>query len=320
MRNANDDVLRVLRRLAKARTQIDRALIDFWGLPERAIAWGYLGLDNSLHCALLAKGLEPGKNHHAKIEKFFEAYPEAKDRWSLEALKRCCKHWNDVRYERAQVQRPIAWEVLKLAHELHLYCLGKAQEASRMDGPSFHSLMSEVEEEQREIRQVSLEGAAQFFERHDMPIEADLQRMGLSSLAAQLAHPGRDIFLHLSSDRGWVRDIIEENQDIRERLGDLYKAFNDVVNELVVARAKQLLGQNRLTTDELVAKSPEWALSLRDFNLVCDVYYSGLALLEFLNSDEFRNMWEEAMKNPVQIRFGPHNRRSQTNRTEGRQS
>ena len=280
MRHPTEDRAQVVGRLAKARTQIDRALIDWWGLPERAMVWGYLGLDNCIHCALVAAGLDAGKNHASKLDKFFEAYPEARDPWSPATLKRYCTLWNKVRYGEAQVERSVVRDVLKVAHELHSYCADKVQQVLGLDAASFQSLMSHVEEEQREIRQASLEGAAQLFEHDDMSIEASLESMGLPPFVAQLANPGRDAFVYLSSDRQWVRQAIEQDEDIAERLAQMRKAFREIITRLMLIRAERLLKED----PNLIHRPEELVAPLRDFNLVGDLYYSGLVLLEFWRS------------------------------------
>lgn len=84
----------------------------------------------------------------------------------------------------------------------------------------------------------------------------------------------------------------------------MFKAFNDVVEELTVTRANQLVTEGRLSAEQLRAMPPEWWLNLGDFNVICDVYHCGLTFFEFMRSDEFKSMFEEALKNPIQVKIG----------------
>ena len=264
-----------LRRLVQARGQLAQARLCYWGLSSQAVIWGYQGIDNAMHAALLAEDKSPSRNHQKKVEEFKHAFPECAESGVANKLTEACELWNAVRYERTAVSRETGQGLVDLAHAVFDLCVDLV--AARMGkGPSeLEDRLASIADRVRSLVVVRSDTAIESIELHNMSEEHRLQSMGLSGMASQVAHGGRDIWIEIAADQAWARDFIEGDEKIGEEVATLYESFHEIVTALFAKRMSEKFESDPNTFDK-----PEETISATDFNLTCVISYAGLSTLD----------------------------------------
>jgi len=284
----------VVLRFAKGQAQIDYAL---QGVPEQAVVWGYLGVDNIISATLAAKDVDPTKNHQKKVELFLQEFPEVgKDVKRAAELKHYCVAWNEVRYGERAADSKLRREILDLALDIQMFCGARLPKLCGLEHTQFDLMLEGLSEEAREMKPCFPEPPHRWQQHQMDELEAEAERRGQPRLAAKTNPALTDLFFNVSADRGWVREAIEESEDLGYVLADMYRAFYALVSKLVQSEAAKIGVSEQLSQQELQGSF--------DFNLVCTLSYRGLQFLEWLQSDELGEQMKEALERLLQSKKG----------------
>ena len=264
-----------LRRLVKARGQLTQARLCYWGLPSQAVIWGYQAIDNSIHAALLADEKKPPKNHQKKVTEFCVAFAATTDASLADNLSDACNVWNPVRDDRRAVSRETGQRMVDLGSDVFDVCRRVVGERLGMSQLDLEGWLEAIADSAREPEMVHSEAAIERIEARNMSEEANLESMGLSGMAAQAANSGRDIFIDITADQSWVRDMIEDDPSIANEIAQIHQAFYKIAKTLVVNRAEEIL-----KSEPAAIEDPTKLMSFRDFNLNCVLHYSGLSIVD----------------------------------------
>jgi len=293
-KNASVPQQEVVLRFAKGQAQIDYAL---QGVPEQAVVWGYLGVDNIISATLVAKGVDPTKNHQKKVELFLQEFPEVgKDVKRAAELKRYCVAWNEVRYGKRAADSKLRREILDLALDIEMFCGTQLPKLCDLEADQFDLMLEGLSEEAREMKQCLPELPHTWLQHQMDELEAEAERRGQSRLAVKMGTVLNDLSFNVSADRGWVREAIEESEDLGHVLVDMCRAFYTLVSKLAQSEAAKMGSSGQLSHEELQG--------LHDFNLVCTLSYRGLQFQEWLQSDEFGEQMKKALERLLQSKKG----------------
>jgi hypothetical protein len=292
--NASVKQQEILLRFAKGQTQIDYAL---QGVPEQAVAWAYQGIDNIISAALLAKGVAPGTNHQRKVRLFLRHFPDVGKVVKRAAeLKDYCVAWNEVRYRERVADSKLRREILDVALDIQAFCGTRLPKLCGLEADQFDLILEGLSEEAREMKQCLPELPHRWLQRQMDDLEAEAERRGQPRLAVKMGAVLNDLFFNVSADRSWVREAIEESQDLGHLLVDVCRAFYALVSKLVQSEAAKTGSSGQMSQDELQP--------LYDFNLVCTLSYRALQFQEWLQSDEFGEHIKEAVQRLLQSEKG----------------
>ena len=261
-----------IRRLVQAQGQLDQARLCFWGLPSQAVIWGYQGIDNAIHAALLAKHITPSRIHPKKL-KAFEAAFHSEGELS-QRLVDALELWTAVRYERSAVSRETGQRLVELAEDTFRRCCHEVAQLIGKDDVELYQRLASIADRIRIPAVTRSEGAIQNIEMQSVSQESRLEGMGLSGAAAQSSHGGRDIWIEMVADQPWARTAIEDDQGIAEEIAALHGSFHKIVTMIIARRTEE-----KIESDPDVLAKAEEVVSLADFNLSCVISYAGLSTL-----------------------------------------
>lgn len=276
----SDEADERVRRLVIAQGQLTQARLCYWGMPTQAVIWGYQAIDNAIHAALLGRSKSVGVNHRKKIDSFYSGIPEAANALPEGRLREAYDLWTDVRYERSAVSRDTGQRVVDLAYQTFDFCFSLVAKAMEISVADLDQRLDSASDRVSQPALVSMEEANEIIERRHQAREFELQSMGLSSMAAQTAHGGRDIFLELAGDKAWVRDLMESDPEIANHIAQIHDSFSEIVTALFVHKAQEIIESGANVVGE-----PKKLIPASDFNVTCVAHYAGLATL-----DIFRRM------------------------------
>ncbi len=262
-----------LRRLVQADGQLTQAWMCYRGLPAQAVIWAYQGVDNAMHAALVSCGVAPSRNHRAKVDQFRESFGESEEDHLADRLAELRKVWNDVRYERTALSRETCQEWVNLAYKAFYFCLDIVADQLGIETMALREKLAAIADRVGLPVLANLDKAMELIEYQEVSREQYFESRGLSGIASQLAHGGRDISLEVVCDRSEVRDLLEEDGQLAAEILRLYTAFHDLVTGLV---AKRLSAQ--YLSDPDLLKDPTRLLSVNDFTLTCVASYAGLSM------------------------------------------
>ena len=286
----NDAQGEVLLRFAKGQAQIDYALQS---VPEQAVVWGYLGVDNIITAALLAKGVDATRNHQQKAQRFLEQFPQAcHDVRRAPELSRYCTAWNDVRYGQRNADNSLRREVLDLALDIQGFCAAHIPGLLGLQPADFEARVDALSEEAREMKPCFPEDPGRWQQYQIDELERQAEVKGQSRLAAKSNPVLTDLSFNVSADRGSVREALEQREELGGLLVDMYRAFYETVCRLVEWEHARVGASGELSETQ-----PQGVF---DFNLVCTLSYRGLQFLEWSQSDEFGAEMKKALERLLQ--------------------
>ncbi|MCH8816097.1 MAG: hypothetical protein IH957_13595 [Chloroflexi bacterium] len=263
-----------LRRIVQAEGQLAQAQLCHWGLPAQAVIWAYQSIDNAMHAALLADGKSPPQNHQRKVGQFSRAFPNSGKNGMGKRLAQACKLWNNVRFDRTAVSRDTAQDLVHLAYTIYDECSEIVADRMGITASDLSDRLAAIVDKVRLPLVARSEAAVEDSEYYCMSQEDRLESMGLSGMASQVAHGGRDIWLEIVADQRWARDLIEEDPNIAKEIAALYKSFHNIVTALFVKRVAE-----KFESDPEILNKPD-LISASDFNLTCVISYAGLATMD----------------------------------------